>query len=228
MNKTIPLKDINIDHTQTRASISEAVVEEYAEAMKAKAEFPSVTVFFDGTTNFLADGFHRFFAANTIGKKSLDAEVRNGTKTDALKYALGANVTHGMRRTNADKKKCVTIALKEFANLSDRQIAEMCGVSNNYVSEHRPQLSSDDSSAPAKRTGKDGKERVVKPKKEKAKKEKAEPEAFWGDDLPDDKPRVTQPTAAYDDCLTAVLDNISLLKTMDRWTEAKSKIMEVL
>jgi hypothetical protein len=63
------------------------------------------------------------------------------------------------------KRRSVELALAEWPKLSDREIARVCAVSNNFVSEHRPQLSSDDSS-PEKpdnstRIGHDGKERKM-------------------------------------------------------------------
>jgi len=42
-------------------------------------------------------------------------------------------VGNGLRRSNADKRRCVEIALKEFGGLSDNAIATMCGVDNHTV-----------------------------------------------------------------------------------------------
>lgn len=47
-------------------------------------------------------------------------------------------------RTNADKRKAVTVALGEFGALSDRQIAELCGVGHQLVATVRNDV--DDSS----------------------------------------------------------------------------------
>lgn len=59
---------------------------------------------------------------------------------EALKYALSSNSVHGQRRTNADKRRCVEIAVKEFASLSSRAIAELCGVSDPFVGQIREAL----------------------------------------------------------------------------------------
>lgn len=155
--------------TQTRVAINEDVVAEYAEAMTGGAEFPPVVVFHDSTTYYLADGFHRTLAATRIKLKEIDADVHKGTKQDALIYSLGANQTHGLPRTNKDKRQCVTIALREFADWSDRRIAEVCGVGHQLVGSIRAEV--DESSTcptpytlkdapvePQTRTGKDGKQ----------------------------------------------------------------------
>ena len=83
--------------------------------------------------------------------------MRKGTRLDALKFSLGANQANGLRRTNADKRHCVELALKEFPKLSDRAIAGMCGVSHPFVSEMRPKQLVTVTSSP--REGLDGKER---------------------------------------------------------------------
>lgn len=70
--------------------------------------------------------------------------------------ALSANATHGLKRSNSDKRRCVEIALKEWPKLSARRIAEMCGVHVDMVIARKPaQVSESDTS---KVTGKDGKE----------------------------------------------------------------------
>ena len=80
--------------------------------------------------------------------------MRPGGRIDALKFALGANAIHGQRRTNQDKRRCVEIALREFANLSSRAIAEMCGVSDPFVN----QIRQVQTVSTSQRTGSDGKQ----------------------------------------------------------------------
>ena len=38
-----------------------------------------MTVFYDGTDNWLSDGFHRLYAARNAGFDEIDADVRQGT-----------------------------------------------------------------------------------------------------------------------------------------------------
>lgn len=117
--------------TQARVELDQSIVAEYAEAYQAGAEFPAVTVFFDGTSRWLADGFHRFFAAKKAGKQKILENIIPGTQRDAVLFSLKANATHGLRRTNADKRKAIAtlIADSEWATWSDRKIADLCGVS---------------------------------------------------------------------------------------------------
>jgi hypothetical protein len=62
-----------------------------------------------------------------------------------------------VRHTNADKRHCVQIALREFPELSSRAISELCGVGHHLVDCIRPKELAD--SASSKRTGLDGKQR---------------------------------------------------------------------
>src|SRR4051812_10700182 len=97
--------------TQSRVCLTDDVVAEYAERMIEGEQFPPVVVFHDGSDFILSDGFHRVMAAIRNQFKDILADVRKGTKLDALKYALGANRANGLRRTNADKRRCVVLAL---------------------------------------------------------------------------------------------------------------------
>jgi len=145
--------------TQIRAEINESAVGEYSEAMRDGAEFPPVVVFNDGNRYLCADGFHRTLAAARIGRDAIKAEIRQGTKTDALKFALSANVSHGLRRTNQDKRCSVALALSEWPGVSDRSIAETCAVHHQLVADVRSQLGESSSSPVASRIGADGRTR---------------------------------------------------------------------
>jgi hypothetical protein len=80
-----------------------------------------------------------------------------------LKFALAANAAHGLKRTNADKRRSVELALAEWPNLSSRELAKICAVSDMMVGEIRNQLQESCSST---RTGADGKEYKVPVKKQ--------------------------------------------------------------
>jgi len=158
----VELSEIRLDGgTQTRAAISEPSVAEYAQDMRDGHQFPAVILFNDGAKMWLADGFHRFHAAARCEFESILAEIRTGTRSDAVKYALGANRSNGLRRSNEDKRRCIQIALDEFPEMSDRAIADLCGVADVTVAQYRPKQLQDSCSSktPTVRVGKDGKTR---------------------------------------------------------------------
>ncbi len=152
------LDQIRLDgDTQPRAGVDGEVAKEYAAAAESGAELPPVEVVFDGTDYWLCDGFHRIEGYRLAGMAIAVAVVRDGTLADARWLCLAANKSHGIRRTNADKRRAVELALERKPDLSDRAIAGHCGVSHNFVSDMRKSLSSDDSRpVPASRVGRDG------------------------------------------------------------------------
>ena len=137
MNKiAIPLASITADpRVQSRAGRNEETVSEYAQAMRDGAVFPPIIVFQEGETFWLSEGFHRVGAAEAAGFSEIEADVRPGTRRDAILHSLGANSDHGLRRTNADKRHAVTIMLEdeEWSGWSDREIARACSVDHKTV-----------------------------------------------------------------------------------------------
>lgn len=139
--RVIDIPTIRIDGgTQSRASLYQNVVDDYASAMGDGTSFPPVVVFYDGTDHWLADGFHRYHAHVKLGLAEIDADVRQGTRRDAILYSVGANESHGLRRTNEDKRRAVLTLLNdaEWAKWSDREIAKVCAVSHVFVGRLRP------------------------------------------------------------------------------------------
>lgn len=134
--KTMNLQAIRIDGgTQQRAVIDQETVDQYAELVKEGVEFPPVTVFFDGAETWLADGFHRWHAHKQAGKVSIATHMIPGSQRDAILHSLGANATHGLRRSQSDKRKAVMTMLEDFewSDWSDREIARRCNVSVQLV-----------------------------------------------------------------------------------------------
>lgn len=140
--------------TQARAKMSEDVIREYADALKEGAKFPPVTVFHDGENYWLADGFNRYFAHKSILRTNIDIDIKVGTKLDAKLYALGANDSHGQRRSNQDKRNAVLMALNEPAwkGWSAREIANHCAVTHTFVNNVKNSLETVSTSPKPKKT----------------------------------------------------------------------------
>jgi hypothetical protein len=134
----LAVADIKVDpECQARAASNDATINEYAKIMKEGNDnaFPPVVVFHDGTDYWLSDGFHRHSAAQKAGLLSLKMKIHQGPRRDAVLYAVGANVAHGLRRTNADKRRAVNILLEdeEWSTWSNRDISRRCGVDEGLV-----------------------------------------------------------------------------------------------
>ncbi|MBW7895198.1 MAG: chromosome partitioning protein ParB [Opitutaceae bacterium] len=139
--QTLALDHIDISGgTQTRVQTNDDAIASYADEMARGVAFPPITVFFDGSTHWLADGFHRFLAVKRNAGTTIAAEVHAGSRTDALRHALGANATNGLYRTNADKRHIAEIALREWPDLSNAFLADLCRVSGELVRNVRTEL----------------------------------------------------------------------------------------
>jgi hypothetical protein len=136
----IELSRIRIDGgTQSRAEINQTTVEEYAEAIRTGASLPPVTLFFDGSNYWLADGFHRYHGARLAGLTAIHEEITPGTQREAILFSLSANSNHGLRRSNADKRRAVQTLLddSEWCAWSDHELARRCAVSVSFVGDVR-------------------------------------------------------------------------------------------
>ena len=142
--------------TQSRTEIKELTIAEYATKMQEGIQFPPIIVFHDGANYFLADGFHRYFAAKKCGAPGIKCDVREGTVRDAKLYSFGANDAHGLQRTIADKRKSVISMLtdEEWGNWSDREIAAQCKVSHTFVANIRKEIGAEKEETKYMREGK--------------------------------------------------------------------------
>lgn len=169
---------------QMRAALDTETISEYAAAMKAGEAFPPIRVIEADDGWLVCDGFHRVSAARAAGIASLPCNVTVGTMDDALLLALQANATNGLRRSNADKRRAVSVALARWPEKSDRVIAQLCGVNHEMVKPLRPQVaeSATSSGAPAKRQGADGKQYPAANKPAAKPAQQPDPESFGPDD----------------------------------------------
>lgn len=105
------------------------------------------TVTPDHSTYWLASGFHRFEALERIGcETEIPVEVYEGSMNDAKYISMTANRNHGLRRSNADKRRAVRMALEHewTYQMSNRGIAELVGVGESLVRSVRQELIEED------------------------------------------------------------------------------------
>jgi len=138
--RTVKVCDLVLDVAlQCRVAIDQATVDEYAEAFKGGATFPALSLVQVGEELLVVDGWHRAKAARQAGVKELEADVAVGTRRDAMLAAVRANATHGLRRTQADKRRAVQVLLldAEWCRQSSRDLGALAGVSHAYVNLER-------------------------------------------------------------------------------------------
>lgn len=159
---------------QLRASTNWEHVEDLVEVIQAGNQFKEAPVVFQqDNVYWLADGYHRVYAFQKAGVESAEFDVRDGSFRDAKLHAIQSNTSHGLKRTNADKRRAVEMLLKdeEWAQRSASWIAETAGVSHPTVLNIKSQLvnftgsPTNGKATPEFAVGKDGKGRPARKKK---------------------------------------------------------------
>jgi hypothetical protein len=122
--------------------LDEATVADYTVSVKANAKLPEPTVYFDGNDYWPSGGFHRLEARRRAGKKDIVVEVRQGTRADALLAACAENAAHGLRRSNADKRRAIETCLRhpDSSGWTDRKVAAHVGVDHGTVAAVKAEL----------------------------------------------------------------------------------------
>lgn len=159
------LDQIHGENLQTRVALDEQTVLDYAELYREdETTLPPVEVMQVSATGeiLLTDGFHRLEAARRAGRTRIRCNFSFGSLNDALRAALRANAAHGLRRTNADKRKALKMAWEHRHQLfggdpSHDVLAEACGVSKKTVKRFRKDIAGGDNDPTCRRIGMDGK-----------------------------------------------------------------------
>jgi hypothetical protein len=178
-NETIKLKDINRDpRLQLRVKgLDKHHVAELADALKTGKKLGAIKACRKGKKVFPFDGWHRIAAHEEAGRDEIEATIQDGDLDHAALLAAGSNSTHGLKRTNDDKRASVQSVLTHPAGKewSDARIADHVGVSHPFVASMRSQLvtvtgcddETQQNTVPVTRVGRDGKKRTVPKKKPK-------------------------------------------------------------
>lgn len=138
----IPISELDKTGTQVRASHCEETIAAYTEVLTESKYLPAIEVIWDGDRPILMDGFHRTEATLRAGFDSIQANIVEGTRRDAILGAVEHNRNHGLRLTNIDKRKIVGIFLedKEWSLWSNNEIARKVGCSDVFVGKIRSSL----------------------------------------------------------------------------------------
>lgn len=134
--KSIPIKDIRIDGKTQQRPVDDDVMRRYAAMMKDGSEFPPVEIITDGKSNFLWDGFHRYFAALKLGKKYIEANIEKGTQREAIYLSFSANKENAFPRQPGTVKGIIEKILKDakWSKMSQSDIARYVGCTKQFVS----------------------------------------------------------------------------------------------
>lgn len=135
-------------------------VEQHHVAVLAEIEAPLPPILVDRRTMRVIDGMHRLLAALLNGRRTIEAELFDGTPEEAFLRAVKANVMHGLPLSQADRRAAAARIMLSHPQMSDRAIARASGLGAKTVASIRrsstaavPQLNS--------RVGRDGRVRPL-------------------------------------------------------------------
>ena len=154
--RELPIDELILDpNLYLRDRLDDYTVERYAEAWN---RMPPVTVFEVDGQWLLSDGFHRHAAAVMLGRRTIPAEVREGSMAEALDFVASVNLFHGLPLTRAERRRAVEVKLKLHPDWSDRRLSEELGIGRELIGKIRKTLQ-DAGQIPAavSRVGSDGK-----------------------------------------------------------------------
>lgn len=143
--KSIAIDSITIDPAlQVRVDgLNEGTVQNYMAVLENGDTLPAIVVFRlpDGGL-LLSSGFHRIEAHKRLGLVEIAAEIREGTRQDAIRFAFEDNKSHGLPLSNKDKKAYMLARLEDemWSQIGNREIARQLGISHvtvmRWIEEH--------------------------------------------------------------------------------------------
>lgn len=134
--KSIPIKDICLTGNTQQRPVEGKVVTRYAAMMKDGSVFPPIEIITDGKSNFLWDGFHRYFAVIRLGKKYIKADIVDGDQRTAIFTSFSANRENAVPRPDGTVKSILKVMYDDevWHKLSITEIAKHVGCTRLYVS----------------------------------------------------------------------------------------------
>ena len=140
----VRIDDICIDDSpKTRVFFNIYKIREYASLLQNNIKLPlPVLIKDEGGKLLVGDGFYRIKAQMKLGRKIIEAVVRQGDKDSAFLFSIEANKAHGVPFTREEKRLHIIRLLEnpKWRNWSDRAIARICDVSHKTVGNEREQL----------------------------------------------------------------------------------------
>ena len=165
--------DVNLTDVKTGISPRAKTDKLHAKMLADTASrFPPILVNRRNMT--IIDGAHRFLAARMRGERQISVVFFDGDDRSAYLESVRQNVGHGKPLTLAERRTAVCRVLQLCPELSDRAIAQTCGVSPKTVGQLRRRSTEENAqldgvqlegSNVVVRVGLDGRARPVTPTK---------------------------------------------------------------
>src|SRR3990170_5015758 len=122
----IALAEITLDPAvNIREQLDEETIQWYMEVFD---QLPPVIVYRWNGQTLLADGFHRYAAAERLGKREIAVEIMEGSQDDAWVFAATANFRHGRNLSTLERDRAIERVRTLRPDWTQERIAEEFGV----------------------------------------------------------------------------------------------------
>ncbi len=125
------------DEAFARDTLAQFLIDQKKKPAADREELPPAGVVREGRKLWLWDGNHRRRGYELAGRLQMPCIVVPGTYRDALLLCIGANATHGLYRSSADKRRAVGMLLDdaEWRRWNNCELARRAGVGEALVRE---------------------------------------------------------------------------------------------
>lgn len=138
-----------------------------ARLMEVETPLPPILV--DRRTMRVIDGMHRLQVAVLRGRRTIEAELFDGTEAEAFLRSVRANTAHGFPLSARDRRAAAAQIIMSHPGMSDRGVAEATGLGRTTVAGIRREVASGDAATEAApgggsadaRVGRDGRVRPL-------------------------------------------------------------------
>lgn len=121
--------------------VNPAAVDDYAKAYERGEELPPPRAYQIGASRYITRGRHRVAAALKAKVKKIKVEIVEGTLDEAKWDAAAGNTDQkGLRRTLADRRQAVRLAIQAFPDRCDSVVARHVEVDDTTVKKIREKM----------------------------------------------------------------------------------------
>lgn len=147
----MPFEALVIDaEVQPRVDgLHKPTVADYRERYKDNDTFEPLVAYGTKKRAWLSEGFHRAEVYRLEKVETVEVELRDGTREDAIVNADSSNARHGLKRTAADKRRSIERVVRMRPQWSDRKVGDHCVVDHKTVGTVRREMTQVGNSPPS-------------------------------------------------------------------------------
>ena len=133
---TLSISDIIRDERfQGRVKLDKSTLRNYTQKILRGLKFDPVEITQVGKALILTDGWHRVRACELAGRETIDAVIKQGDKKQAIFNAIIANLKHGLKVKDADKKHLFRMYMDSGQYRNEEAVKSLREISEDFNQE---------------------------------------------------------------------------------------------